>query len=75
MALLLIWMKVPLPQWDSFTLFGLLGCFTLATVCGGSDEGIAPFTSTRCCWGCLLGQSGVCSYLVMYGRSRALGHP
>lgn len=29
----------------------------------------------RCCWGCLLGQFGICSCLVMYGRSRALGHP
>lgn len=75
MALLLTWMKVSLPRWDSIALISLPCYFTPATVCDCGDQGIVPFVRARCCWACLLGQFGICSYLVMYGRSSALGHP
>lgn len=41
MALLLTWMKAPLPQWESLTLIRLLCYFKLATVRDCSDQGIA----------------------------------
>lgn len=75
MVVVLTWMKALLPQWDSLMLITLLCYFTPATVCGCSDQGATLFVRGRCCWGCLLGQFGTCSYLVIYSKASALRHP